>query len=72
MPDISEINLKTYSKPLETWKYARLSGLLAAEVAILRRYARHGRALPGASQAFASGSWTRATSRPLPMPASRS
>jgi ubiquinone/menaquinone biosynthesis C-methylase UbiE len=38
MPDISEINLKTYSKPFETWKYARLTGLLPAEAAILQRY----------------------------------
>ena len=38
MPDISEINLKTYSKPLETRKYARLAGLLPAETAIIERY----------------------------------
>ncbi len=38
MPDISDINLKTYSKPLETRKYARLAGLLPAETAILERY----------------------------------
>ncbi|MDB5558763.1 MAG: hypothetical protein JWQ36_1697 [Enterovirga sp.] len=38
MPDISEINLKTYSKQVETWKYARLAGLLAAEAAILQRH----------------------------------
>lgn len=38
MPDISEINLKTYSKPLETRKYARLAGLLPAETAILDRH----------------------------------
>ena len=40
MPDISEINLRTYSKPIETRKYARLAGLLPAEAAILARYRR--------------------------------
>lgn len=38
MPDISEINLRTYSKPLETRKYARLAGLLPAETAIIARH----------------------------------
>lgn len=38
MVDISEINLRIYSKPLETRKYARLAGLLHAEAAILDRH----------------------------------
>lgn len=38
MTDISEINLRTYSRPGETRKYARLAGLLPAEAAILDRF----------------------------------
>ncbi len=38
MTDISDINLRTYSRPGETRKYARLAGLLPAEAAILDRF----------------------------------